>query len=91
MLAGSPPGGFVLDPFVGSGTTLEVATELGRHSVGVDLSYDYTTEVVRRLREDGGKRASWDSLIRTLGEEPSGWDGWPGNRRLFRKPGSAKD
>ena len=36
--AGSPPGGKVLDPFVGSGTVLDVATSLGRHAVGVDMS-----------------------------------------------------
>jgi hypothetical protein len=29
--------GTVLDPFMGSGTTLRVAAEVGRHSVGVDL------------------------------------------------------
>jgi len=29
--------GTVLDPFMGSGTTLSVAQELGRHAVGVDL------------------------------------------------------
>ena len=29
--------GTVLDPFMGSGTTLNVAQELGRHSIGVDL------------------------------------------------------
>lgn len=90
VLSGSPPGGFVLDPFAGSGTTLEVAMELGRHSVGIDLSYDYTCEIVKRLREAGGKRASWDALTQTLTQEPSGWDTWPGNRSLFRKPGSSK-
>jgi DNA modification methylase len=30
--------GTVLDPFVGTGTTLEVATGMGRHGVGVDLT-----------------------------------------------------
>jgi DNA modification methylase len=29
--------GVVLDPFMGTGTTLETALELGRHAVGVDL------------------------------------------------------
>jgi DNA modification methylase len=32
-----PPDGTVLDPFCGSGTTLAVAQQLGRHSIGVDI------------------------------------------------------
>jgi DNA modification methylase len=39
ILAGSPLGGLVLDPFVGSGTVGAVAERLGRRWVGVDLSY----------------------------------------------------
>jgi DNA modification methylase len=39
ILAGSPLGGVVLDPFCGSGTTVAVAERLGRHGVGVDLTY----------------------------------------------------
>lgn len=31
----------VLDPFIGSGTTSAVALELGRHTIGIDLSEDY--------------------------------------------------
>jgi hypothetical protein len=31
----------VLDPFGGSGTTAQVATSLGRHTISVDLSRDY--------------------------------------------------
>lgn len=30
--------GVVLDPFVGTGTTLKVAAELGRHGIGIDLT-----------------------------------------------------
>jgi DNA modification methylase len=36
-----PPGGTVLDPFGGTGTTALVATMLGRHGISVDLSADY--------------------------------------------------
>ena len=34
---GTPARGVVLDPFMGTGTTLRTATELGRNAVGVDL------------------------------------------------------
>lgn len=37
VLAGCPEGGVVLDPFAGSGTTLEVALAYRRHAVGIDL------------------------------------------------------
>jgi hypothetical protein len=37
----------VLDPFAGSGTTLLVARALGRHAVGLDLSYNYLHEQAR--------------------------------------------
>ena len=36
-----PPNGIVLDPFVGSGTTLKVARNLGRRSIGIDIMSDY--------------------------------------------------
>lgn len=39
IMAGCPPSGLVLDPFVGSGSVLRVAQRLGRRGVGVDLSY----------------------------------------------------
>lgn len=40
----------VLDPFVGSGTTLVVAQRLGRRAVGVDLSLAYLRLAEQRLR-----------------------------------------
>lgn len=36
-----PPGGIVLDPFAGTGTTMRVAQLLGRRSIGIDLSQDF--------------------------------------------------
>ena len=45
--AGSLAGGWVLDPFAGSGTTLTVARLLGRNAVGVELNGDYVAEMCR--------------------------------------------
>jgi len=41
ILAGCPAGGIVLDPFVGSGTTVMVANHLGRKGIGLDLNLKY--------------------------------------------------
>jgi DNA modification methylase len=41
ILAGSPAGGTVLDPFMGSGTTAQVATRLGRKFIGCELNPKY--------------------------------------------------
>jgi len=39
--AGCPQEGIVLDPFAGSGTTLQVALELGLDAIGIEISKDY--------------------------------------------------
>ena len=44
ILAGAPEGGIVFDPFVGSGTTVATAIQLGRKGIGLDLSYKYLQE-----------------------------------------------
>lgn len=49
LLAGSPPGGLVLDPFLGSGTTAVVSRRLGRHFVGIDCAPDYCAVARHRL------------------------------------------
>lgn len=41
IAAGCKPGGMVLDPFSGSGTTGMAAQQLGRKYVGIDLNADY--------------------------------------------------
>jgi site-specific DNA-methyltransferase (adenine-specific) len=50
LLAGCPPGGVVLDPFAGSGTTLIVAKRLGRGYVGVELNPEYVMMANERLK-----------------------------------------
>ena len=41
----------VLDPFAGSGTTLKVAAELGRRSIGYELSEEYCRLAVERNKQ----------------------------------------
>lgn len=41
-------GGQVLDPFMGSGTTLRVAHRLNRHSIGIEILRDYYDMFVER-------------------------------------------
>lgn len=41
ILATCPHGGVVLDPFCGTGTTLLAARDLGRQSIGIDISRHY--------------------------------------------------
>lgn len=50
--AGSRPGGLVLDPFSGSGTTGLVCMQEGRNYVGIDLNIDYVAMAARRLAAD---------------------------------------
>lgn len=60
ILAGCKPGGIVLDPFSGSGTTGLAAAKHGRRYVGIDLSRDYLDLSLRTrlaqtgLLDDGG-------------------------------------
>jgi DNA modification methylase len=48
--AGSPIGGIVLDPFMGSGTTAKAAIELQRNFIGVELNQDYINIAEERIR-----------------------------------------
>jgi DNA modification methylase len=51
ILAGSRPGDIVLDPFLGSGTTAEVAQHLGRRWIGIDLNPSYLPMQHRRTAQ----------------------------------------
>lgn len=51
IIAGAPVGGIVLDPFMGSGTTAQVAQDLGRKYLGCELNEDYKPLQEKRLRQ----------------------------------------
>lgn len=47
-----PQNGVVLDPFSGTGTTMKVAYELGRKSIGIDLSNEYIKLAKQRICQE---------------------------------------
>jgi len=49
LFAGCPEGGIVLDPFMGSGTTGMVASQMGRHFIGIELNPAYTELAYKRI------------------------------------------
>jgi DNA modification methylase len=53
ILAGSPAGGVVLDPFGGAGTTAVTAEDLGRDSILIELKPDYAALSSDRVRQGG--------------------------------------
>ena len=49
ILASTRPGGIVLDPFMGSGTTAAVAKSHGRQYVGIEINPDYLSLIEKRI------------------------------------------
>lgn len=50
ILATCPEKGIVLDPFCGTGTTMLVALQVGRKSIGIDISPEYIELAEKRCR-----------------------------------------
>ena len=46
---GCLPGGVVLDPFLGSGTTARVALAMGHHAIGIDLNREFCLYSANKL------------------------------------------
>lgn len=55
--AASRPGDFVLDPFLGSGTTAVAAENLDRHWVGIEEKHAYAAMATRRIQKAAEDRA----------------------------------
>ena len=51
ILAGSRPGDLVLDPFMGSGTTAQVALQHGRRTIGCELNAEYLPLILQRTAQ----------------------------------------
>jgi hypothetical protein len=57
------PGGRVLDPFVGSGSTLVACAQRGRRGVGIELSPEWAATARERLATEAGPGARRQRLI----------------------------
>lgn len=55
------PGSTVLDPFLGSGTTLKVANHMGRKGVGVELNPAYA-DLIRKRIDEPFEMPDWKDL-----------------------------
>ena len=51
IISWSNPNDLILDPFLGSGTTLKMSQQLGRQAIGIELSEEYCQIAVERLRQ----------------------------------------
>ncbi|MSU58219.1 MAG: site-specific DNA-methyltransferase [Pedosphaera sp.] len=62
--ASSNPGGLVLDPFCGCGTTIDAAEKNSREWIGIDITHLATSLIKSRLRDTYGSNIQ----IKTVGE-----------------------
>ena len=52
----TPEGGTILDPFAGTGTTLQAATNKGFNPIGIEADADYIQLINKRV--EGGEQST---------------------------------
>src|SRR5690606_38316650 len=62
----TPPGGIVLDPFVGSGSTLVACAQLGIPAYGIDMNEEYIEIAARRIDHALNERAREEAKPRQI-------------------------
>ena len=55
----SQPGDIIIDPFLGSGTTLRACRETGRIGLGFEIEKDYESIIKKRMMEDIPSIEKW--------------------------------
>lgn len=68
--AGCPPGGTVLDPFFGAGTTGLVADRLQRDCIGIELNPAYAEIARKRIRGEASLLADVDMAVGAAPAQP---------------------
>lgn len=63
----------VLDPFVGSGTTMKVARKLGRNSIGIEIKKSLVPIIKKKVGFDGQKTLTQNEDTFEVIERPKGW------------------